>query len=478
MSVIEGDSSLHPAAPPGTAPRTLVEQRGIDHIPDSERRGTVRQLGLMWSGVILNVQVVVYGTLLVALGLNLWQAVAAIVIGAATWVIAGLASLPGPAAGTTTFAVSRAPFGRNGMRPIAFCNWLQQIGYEVMDLVLLVLAGSALLDMAGVQVGTGTKVILLVVFSVAQSVLPSLGHAAITRALHLLVAPFAALFLVMAWLTADKLQLSGGQPAGWAAFLGGTALACSASGLGWSPNATDFSRYLPRSTSRSRIVAAVTLGGAVPQALLMLLGVGVALLTSDASDPISGLPSVYPGWFLAPYLVLVIAQMISLNAIDLYSSGVTLQAIGIRIGRWQAVVLDGVICAIIGAVVVFSADFNTVVSNFLLFMIAWFAPWVAIFVVDYLLRRGRYDRDSLGTTGGRYRRPRGVHLPGVAAQAAGTLAALCWIDTSVFTGPLAHLCGGADLSVPAGLLVGGTVYYLAARTTVPAESPDTEKTPL
>ncbi|WP_194852756.1 cytosine permease [Nocardia sp. SYP-A9097] len=466
MSVLDGD-------PPVTAPirsTRLVEQRGIDHIPESERTGTVRQLGFMWSGVILNVQVVVYGTLLIVIGLNVWQALAAVAIGTATWVLAGLASLPGPAAGTTTFTVTRAAFGRNGMRPIAFCNWLQQIGYEVLDLVILVLAGSALLDMAGVHAGTPTKVVLLVLFSIAQSLLPSLGHAAITRVLNMLVIPFAALFLIMAWLTADKLDITVGQPAGWTALLGGVALAASASGLGWTPNAADFSRYLPSSTPRRRIVAAVTIGGGVPQALLMLLGIGVALLTEQASDPISGLPSVYPGWFLGPYLVLVIAQMISLNAIDLYSSGVTLQAIGVRIGRWQAVVLDGVICALIGSIVVFSADFNTFVSNFLLFMIVWFAPWAAIFVIDYFLRRGRYDLDSLGAAGGRYLRPGGLHMPGVMAQAAGMLAALCCIDTSIFTGPIAKLLNGADLSVPAGLLMGGIVYYLTARRTVPAEA--------
>ncbi|WP_405134621.1 purine-cytosine permease family protein [Nocardia sp. NBC_01388] len=462
MSVLEGD-------PPATTTR-LVEQRGIDHIPEAERTGTVRQLGLMWSGVILNVQVVVYGTLLVAIGLNVWQALAAVAIGTATWALAGLASLPGPAAGTTTFAVSRAAFGRNGMRPIAFCNWLQQIGYEVLDLVILVLAGSALLDMGGVHVSDSTKVVLLVAFSVEQSLLPSLGHAAITRVLNMLVVPFAALFLIMAWLTADKLDITVGHPAGWSAFLGGVALAASASGLGWTPNATDFSRYLPTATPRRKVVAAVTIGGAVPQALLMLLGVGVALLTEQASDPISGLPSVYPGWFLAPYLILVIAQMISLNAIDLYSSGVTLQAIGLRIGRWQAVVLDGVICAAVGAIVVFSSDFNTFVSNFLLFMIVWFAPWSAIFVVDYFFRRGRYDLDSLGESGGRYVRRGGLHLPGVLAQIAGMVAALCCINTSVFVGPIANLCGGADLSVPAGLLVGGLAYCLTARRGVIAES--------
>jgi purine-cytosine permease-like protein len=407
--------------------------------------------------------VVVYGTLLVAMGLNLWQSMIAIAVGAVSWVLAGLCSLSGPAAGTTAFTISRAPFGRNGMRPIALFNWLMQIGYEVLDLVMIVLAGSALLGMAGVHVGTGAKLALLVVFAIAQSLLPMVGHAAITRVLHWLIAPFAALFVVLAWLTADRLHVTVGHPAGWAALMGGIALSASGGGLGWASSGPDYSRYLPREASRGRIFAAVTIGGAVPQALLMLLGVGVALLTDKATDPVSGLPAVYPGWFLLPYLVLLIVQMLSLNAINLYSSGVTLQAIGLPVGRWQAVAVDGAFSALVGAIVVFSSSFNTVLSNFLLFMNVWLAPWTAVFILDYFLRRGRYDVEALDSAGSRFGESRAFGMPGLTAMAAGMAVALLSIDTTVYTGPLAKLCAGGDLSVPTGLIVAGVVYYVLFR---------------
>jgi NCS1 family nucleobase:cation symporter-1 len=450
---------------------SIIEARGIDHIPPSERRGSPWQLGAMWSGVVLNVQVVVYGALLVVFGLSPWQCVAAIAIGSLTWIFAGLASLAGPAAGTTAFTVTRAPFGRNGARPLAAFNWIMQVGYEVLDLVLMVLAVSALLGMAGVHVGRPLQIALIVALSVGQSLLPLVGHAAITRALHALVVPFAAVFVILAWLTASRLHLHDSAPAGWAAFLGGIALAASGSGLGWAPNAPDYSRYLPVSASRAKIVAAVTLGGGIPQALLMLLGVGVAFVAPDASDPVGGLQGHYPSWFLVLFLLLLTGQMGALNAVDLYSSGVTLQAAGLKVARWQAVVLDGVICTVIWIVVVFSGSFNTFLSNFLLFMIVWFAPWTAILIVDYLLRRGRYDIASLDSVpGGRYIRRGGVHRPGVIAQALGMAASLLWIDTSVFTGPLSRAGNGIDLSVPAGLIVGGLAYLGLAARGVRAES--------
>lgn len=447
-----------------------VESRGIEHIPAQERRGTIAHLGTMWSGLILNVQVVVYGALLVSFGLNPWQCVMAVLIGNLTWIATGICSLPGPAAGQTTFAISRACFGRNGNRPIAFFNWLMQVGYEILGLVLMVLAVTSLLGLAGVRVDTSSKVVLAVGLSVAQSVLPVFGHAAITRVLRLLVVPCAGLFLVLAYLTAERLHVPSSAPASWAAFLGGIALSASASGLGWTPNAADFSRYLPATTSRRGIAVSVALGGAIPQILLMLLGIGVAFVSSAATDPISGLTGAYPGWFVALYLLLLIVQLGAINAFDLYSSGVTLQAIGLNVKLWQAVVIDGVVCTVLTLVVIFSGNVNTYLSNFLLFMLIWFAPWTAIFAVDYFLRRAHYDRASLDSTGmGRYRRPGGVHMPGVVAQLAGMAAAALWIDTSVFVGPLAQAGNGIDLSVPAGLLVGGVVYYLLARRSVAAE---------
>jgi purine-cytosine permease-like protein len=452
------------------ATRFAVERRGIERVPDTERRGRPLGLGLMWSGVILNVQVVVYGALLVGFKLNWWQCLLAIVLGNLTWVIAGLASLAGPAAGTTTFTVSRAPFGINGNRPVAFFNWLQQVGYEVVSLAMMVLASVALLKLAGVEVSGVGKLGLVLGLAVLQSVLPVIGHAAITRVLHLLILPFAALFCALAVLTADRLDPHSAAfttPAGWPAFLGGLALSVSVAGLSWAPNGPDYSRYLPEGSSRASVVAAVTLGGAIPQIVLMSVGASAAMVITGASDPISGLPTAFPLWFVLPYFALVITQLTMLNAIDLYSSGVTLQAIGLRIGRWQAVALDGAVCAVAGLVVAYSGDFTTLLGNFLLFMVVWFAPWAAIFIVDYLLRSGRYPAVVLT---GRADGTGGVRWPGIIAQGAGMLAALLWINTTVFVGPLSGAAGGVDLSATAGFLVGGLLYLLLARAGVRAES--------
>jgi nucleobase:cation symporter-1, NCS1 family len=461
------------AEPPDQVrPGSRIEQRGIDHIPESERTGTVRQLAFTWSGCILNVTTVTFGALLIAFGLNLWQAIAAIVIGNLTWLLTGLLSLPGPATGSTAFIGSRAAFGRNGNRLPAVFNWFMQVGYETVNLSIMVLAGKVLLAKAGIDVGNGLTAVILMVMAALQSILPIFGHAAITKVLRLLTIPFVVLFGTMAVLTVDKIDVgTTTEPGTWQLFLAGIALSASASGLGWTPNAADYSRYLPTDTSRRKIIAGVALGGGVPQVLLMILGAGAATLVTTATDPISGLPSVFPAWFLVPYLVAVILQMLAVNAFDLYSSGVTLQAIGLPVSRWQAIVIDAVIATALAAAIVYSSSFNTIVTAFLLFMIIWFAPWAAIYAVDFLLRRGRYDIGSIATpSGGSYLRPYGVHRAGLIAQLAGMAGAALCIDTGIWAGPIATAMGLADLSVPVGMLVGGITYWVLARRTVVAET--------
>jgi NCS1 family nucleobase:cation symporter-1 len=433
--------------------QSLIEQRSLDVIPDEERRGGLTSLGFMWSGIMLNVFVVVCGALLPTFGLNLWQCVAAIVIGNLTWVITGLASLPGPAAGTTTFMVSRTIMGTQGNRLITVCNWLMQIGYEVLDMVLMSLAVTALLGLAGVDVSTPAQVGIIIVMSASQAVLPVFGHAAIMRVLNLLAAPLAAVFLLLAWLTASRFEYVSTAPGSLTTFLGGVALAASASGLGWTANATDMSRYLPRTTSRAKLVAAVALGGGIPGTLLMILGACVASVTTAASDPVNGLVGAYPTWFVVAYLLLLLAQLASLNGLNLYSSGLTLQAAGVPLNRWQAVILDCVLCTVLSAIVVTSDSFYSTVSNFLLFSLVWFTPWAAIYVVAYFLERGDYKIET----------PPVLGWAGLTAQVLGMLASLAWLVTTVWSGPLATWADGADLSVTSGLLVGGLAYFLLVR---------------
>jgi nucleobase:cation symporter-1, NCS1 family len=467
-----------------TAPSvTSVEHRGIEHIPLSERWGRPSGLFWMWAGAVWNVEFVVYGALaVVVFGLSFAQAVVVILIGNLFYVLTGLSSLQGPQAGTTAFGVSRAPFGPNGNRLPSFFNWVTQVGFEIEGIALIVFAGILLASKAGLTAGVPAKVIFIILAVAIQAVLPLLGHTAVLKVLRWLAIPFIVLFAVMAGLTAGKVNLHvPAHGATWGALTIFLALVISAGGLGWTENGNDYSRYLAPNASKVRIVAAVALGGAIPSALLEILGAAIATGVPSATT-VNGLISGFPSWFIWPYLIFAIVQLFTINTLDLYSSGVTLQSLIPGLRRLQCVAIDTVIAGSLAAYAVFSSHFFTLLTDFLLFIILWLGPWCAIYLVDSWLRRNRYDHHALlNERAGRYYRNGGVHWPAVIAQVLGMVCAALWLNAySPYVGYFASRNGGplgSDFSVFIGLVVGGVVYYLLARKSVRAEGEATAAIP-
>jgi purine-cytosine permease-like protein len=425
----------------------------------------------MWAGAIWNVEFVVYGALIVAIfGLSFVQAVSVVVVGNLFYLLTGLLSLQGPIARTTAFGIGRAAFGPRGNRMPSVFNWVTQVGFEVLGLSLIVLAAIALLGKAGVHSGPGWKLVLILVAISIQTLLPLLGHQAILKALHWLTFPFIGLFVIMASITAGKVNLGLSVPgAGWGAISVAFALVVSAGGLGWTINGNDYSRYLSPDTDKRRLVLAVALGGAIPSILLETLGVALAF-TVPAADAIrttsvNGLAGIFPAWFFWPYLILAIVQLFAINSIDLYSSGVTLQSIGLHLRRYQCVLVDSVVCAGLTGYAIFSQHFSELLADFLLFIIVWLAPWCAIYLTDYLQRGGAYDSEALQReSDGRYFGHRGIHWPAVIAQVVGMVAAAMWLNAySPYVSPLSSRVGGSDFSIFMGAAFGGATYFVLTR---------------
>ena len=458
-----------------------IEQRGIDLIPDSERQMRPSGLFWLWSGAVFNVEFLFYGTLIMTFGLTVVQAVIAIIVGNLLYALLGLASLQGPRTGTTAFMVSRAPFGPNGNRLVALFNWVTQVGFEIEGIYFVVATVILLFSLHGSTLGAAAKIGVIIVAALVQMIVPLLGHATISKILRYLAWIFIVFFAVLAAFTFNRLHLSAfhPKPVSFAVWTTALVLLISVGGLGWTENGNDYSRYLPRNTPPSRVFWAATLGGAIPSIILELLGVlAYTITTKSVGIAQIGVPQSFPSWFVTPFLIFAIFQLLAINTIDMYSSGVTLQALGLPIRRWGAVILDTVVCAVVTGIILFHGNFYKDFSGFLLYIVVWLAPWFGILITDFLLRRGRYDPLSLASArDGLYWRSGGIHWPAVIAQVIGMVAALMWInaafDVPAYTGPISnHFPGaqGSDFSWALGIVVGGAVYWLLARRSVAAEA--------
>jgi nucleobase:cation symporter-1, NCS1 family len=458
-----------------------IEQRGIDLIPDDERKMKPSGLFWLWSGAVFNVEYFYYGTLVMFFGLSVPQAIAVILLGNTSYVLLGFASLQGPKAGTTTFMVSRAPFGQNGNRLVALFNWVTQVGFEIEGIFFVVATVILLFSLHGSKLDTAAKIVVIIIAALLQMVMPLLGHATISKILRYLAYVFIVFFAVLAAFTFNRLHLSTfhTKPVSLAVWTTALTLMFSANGLGWTANGNDYSRYLPRSTSPARIFWSATLGAAIPSLILELLGMlAYTITTKTVGIAQLGVPQSFPAWFVTPFLIFAIFQLLSINTIDMYSSGVTLQALGLPVKRWGAVIIDTVVCAVVTGIILFHGNFYADFSGFLLYIVVWLAPWFGIMMTDYLLRRRNYHSLSLRSTrDGIYWRNGGIHWPAIIAQAVGMVAALMWINAGTaypaYIGPLSrHFPGlaGGDFSWAIGIVVGALVYWLLAARTVQQEA--------
>jgi len=172
------------------------------------------------------------------------------------------------------------------------------------------------------------------------------------------------------------------------------------------------------------------------------------------------------------FLCVAVVQLFCINSLDMYSSGVTLQAIGAPVERYQAVLVDCAIAFVITMYAVFSSSFTTYLEDFVDVVIVWIAPWVAIYLVDWGLRRWHYAPGELQRTdrGSLYWSTGGVHWPAIVAQVLGMVASLAALAPTFsvphWMNPITVHTGGADFSVFTGTAVGGVVYAVAARRSV------------
>ena len=458
-----------------------IEQRGIDLIPDAERKMRPSGLFWLWAGAVFNVEFLFYGTLIMTFGLSVLQAVAAILIGNLFYALLGFASLQGPKTGTTTFMVSRAPFGQNGNRLVALFNWVTQVGFEIEGIFFVVATVILLFSLHGTNLNGPAKIAVIIVAALLQMIVPLLGHATISKVLRYFAYVFIVFFAVLAGFTFNRLHLSAfhPKPVSFAVWTTALVLVISTGGLGWTGNGNDYSRYLPRPTPGYKTFWAATLGAAIPSIILELLGVfAFTITTKTVGIAQLGVPQSFPSWFVTPFLIFAILQLLAINTIDMYSSGVTLQALGVPVRRWGAVIIDTVVCAVITGLILFHGNFYKDFAGFLLYIVVWLAPWFGILMTDYLLRGREYDALSLRSErGGLYWRNGGIHWPAIIAQVLGMVAALMWIDADFafpsYVGPISnHFPGlaGGDFSWAIGIAVGAGVYWALAGRRVRREA--------
>ncbi|MCW2741019.1 MAG: putative permease for cytosine/purines uracil thiamine allantoin [Blastococcus sp.] len=393
-------------------PRVAVETNGINVITEAERKGTPRQLFWPWFGANVSVFGLAYGSFLLGFGISFWQAVVAGVVGiVVSFLLCGLVAIAGKRGSAPTLVLSRAAFGVNGNRVPSVLSWVLTVGWETALVSLATLATSAVFTQLGWSGGTATKIVALLVVAALVVVGGVLGFDVIMRMQTWITVITGVLTIVYLALVAPEVDWSAvtSAPSGsTAAFVGALVLAMTGYGFGWVNAAADYSRYLPRQASTRGVVGWTTFGGALAPVLLLIAGLLLAGSDEDLSagigaDPIGALGAILPTWFLVPFIVVVVLGLIGGALLDIYSSGLSLLAAGLRVPRPVAATIDGVLMvAGTVAVVFFADDFIGPFQGFLITLGVPIAAWCGIVLADLALRKRDYAEAELFDPRGRY----------------------------------------------------------------------------
>jgi purine-cytosine permease-like protein len=464
-----------------------IEQAGVGFIPEADRDSTPGNLSAVFIGANLAFAIVVFGWLPITYGLGWWATVSATVVGLAVGTLAIVPiALIGPRTGTNVTVSSGAHFGIRGRfigSALTLCFALAFAAIAVWT------SGDALVAAAHRLVGTPEGDSALAVgyglISVEIIVVALFGHGTIVALQKVVIPVVGALMLL------GVFAYSGHFDAGYAGgeyVLGGfwqtwalAAVVSAAGPLSYAANIGDYTRRISHRRYRDRSVS-VAVGGGIFLGLLIpaLFGAFTAVTFLDPTDSyVHDLVVTAPGWYVLPIVVIALAGGLGQGVMNVYASGLDLEALVPRLSRLHTTLITSAIAIALLYVGVFVIDAVDSITAMTLILNGVAAPWVAVLVIGAIRgRRTGYDPHDLqafadGRRGGRYWFTGGWNVPAVVAWSAGSVFGVLAVNTTMYVGPFANLAGGVDLSL-VGPAVIATAIYLAGLRLVPEHPGATE----
>ncbi|MFT4128310.1 MAG: cytosine permease [Gordonia sp. (in: high G+C Gram-positive bacteria)] len=453
------------------SPASALEQRTIDHIPETERHGRARDLFTVWFGSNIMLLTIITGALATTVfGLPLWAGVLAVLIGNIVGgVVMALHAAQGPQMGVPQMLQTRAQFGSYGSLLVVVLVVFMYLGFFASNAVL---GGHALARVTGMN---GNLAISLI--GVVSVIATMIGYKLIHRLAAVLsvVAGGALLVAFIAMVGVNGLpdgtfHSDGFSVAGFMATISIAALWQ----IAYAPYVSDYTRYMPKDTGVRAAFWGTYSGCVLGSVLPMLLGTLVGAALPDA-DTLDGLGELTHGVSTGIFAIFAVG-IATTNAMNLYCGSLSAITVGQNIfPTWQPGAAGRAVTAVILFAIamvpalVSADDFLANYANFLALLLCVLIPWTAVNLVDYyFLRHGDYDIASL------FQRDGGVYGPfnwvAIGCYFLGIVIQIPFLSTTIFTGFAAEAIGGVDISWLVGLAVICPLYYalMRGRVTDPA----------
>jgi nucleobase:cation symporter-1, NCS1 family len=472
LAVALENETVQGNAPRGARAIRGIEVRSIDWVPESERHGKAWHQAPLWFLGNFQYFTIPIGFIGPSLGLSLWWTIlagtAGILVGT---VFMAFHATQGPTLGLPQMIQSRAQFGYRGVIVALFAMVFTYLAFNVADQVLLA---------QGLHGAFGwNATVVAVVVTAGAALLAIYGYDWVHRVFRGIL--YVLLPLIAVITIAVITGHAGGGPGhasygfNWTGFMAQFS-AAAAYNITYAGYVSDYSRYLPRNTPRTKIIAYVFAGASTPAVWLIALGAWLAVRLG-ATDGLVGLQTAgnnvvsHLGGIAGFLSAVALAATMGMNA---YGAMLTTLA-GVdsfrsvtpsRRARVITILVLTVLWFVIGKAITTSAV--GVVDTALTLMLYLLVPWTVTNLLDFFfVRRGHYAITELFRRDGIY----GVwSRRGLIAYAAGFAAEIPFMVLlnlvtfkSYYTGPLASQLNSVDISWIVGAVVTAVVYLLQVR---------------
>jgi NCS1 family nucleobase:cation symporter-1 len=319
-----------------------------------------------------------------------------------------------------------------------------------------------------------SKIILFIalLFILAMEIIVAIyGHATILKLEAWIAIVLGVLFFIMFLFMVPKMDWSfastiedGPGLTQWGMWLLGMGIMFSYP-ISWTNFASDYSRYYAPDTPWKKI--ALYAGGGQFTALVLteFVGICVGIGSMKALGEIGGTPGalaekLVPTWFFVLFMIAVIFGCVATNVPNGYTAGLHLLALRLPLKRVAAVLVIAAITLLFRVGTLLYGEFYSLYQTWLIYIIVWTCPWIAIVLADYFMRRGNYNSiDLMRWRPSEYWYKGGAFWPGIVAFVLGCVGSIFFTNSTLYASPLmTKYFGGADLSYFLGFIIALAVF--------------------
>jgi NCS1 family nucleobase:cation symporter-1 len=444
---------------PSRAGDLTIETRGLLPVPSGERHGPTWRIATVWFSANMVPPTFFLGTLAAAdfIGLGFTAGLFAILLGnliGAT--MTGLMATMGPKTGMPQLALGRLSFGKSNVVP-AFLNFGMMVAWTAVDTFFGAAAFSLL---TGLPFWVGAVAVII-----PMAIIVTVGYEAIMQFQKYMAIVLTAVFVVVAFRVMEVGDFTRPDVVSGADWNGSFILMVTISAsfaMSWSVFGSDYTRYLPKNTSSVKVFLYAGGGLFVACAWLEILGLAVAHLVVGSSvgtirDEVLG-----GGLLGGIAMVAIFLGIISVNNLNNYTGSLSLLTAGFRIPRPVSAIGVAVI-ALFVTLWLESQQFDQAFSNYLLLISYWVAPFGAVVLTDWWLRRRRARVEGLQEL-------KALHSgwPAMASFLLGFVASIPFMNTDLYQGPIAvEVLHQGDIAYYIGFAVAAVSYLIIWKISPP-----------